>query len=64
MTIVKELQDRHIPSTPPKVLAERRLAVSQAAEKIKGDALCTKAADAVAIIWETLIEDDATKKIM
>ena len=38
--------------------------MSEAATNIKDrEAICAKAADNVATIWETLLEDDATKKI-
>ena len=38
--------------------------MSEAARKIKGgEAICAKAADNVATIWETFLEDDATEKI-
>ena len=38
--------------------------MSEAATKLKGgEAICAKAADNVATIWETLVEDDATEKI-
>ena len=38
--------------------------MSEATTNIKdGEAICAKAADNVATIWETLLEDDATEKI-
>ena len=38
--------------------------MSEAATKIKGrEAICAKAVDNVATIWETLLEDDTTEKI-
>ena len=46
------------------MLVERRTPVSEAADKIKGEeAICAKATDNVATIWETLLEDDTTEKI-
>ena len=61
---VEDLQAWQIPSTPPEVLVERRTTVSKAADKIKDrEALCAKAAENVVTISETLLEDDATKKI-
>ena len=53
-----------MPSTPPKVIDERRRAVSEAAEKIReGETLYTKAADAVATIWEVFLKDETAKII-
>ena len=46
---VEELQAGQMPSTPPKVLEERRRASSEAAEKFReGEAICAKAIDVVA----------------
>ena len=46
------------------MLAEKRKATSEVAEKIReGEALCPKAADAITAIWGALLEDDIAKKI-
>ena len=61
---VEELQARQMPSTPPEVLEERRRVAYEAAEEIReGEALCAKAANAIATIWGALLEDETTKII-
>ena len=61
---MEELQAGQMPSTPPKVLEERRRASSEAAEKIRqGETLCMKVTDVVATIWGVLLEDETTKNI-
>ena len=61
---VEHLQAQKMLTTPLEVLEERKRAVSEAAEKIKGgEALWEKATDVVVNIWETLLEDETTKKI-
>ena len=61
---VEELQDRKVPSTPPKVLEEWSRAGSEAFGNIgEGDKIWTKVVESISMIWESLLEDDTGEKI-
>ena len=61
---VEEMQERQIPSTPPKVLEERRRAASEDARKItEGETLCAKVVGAASMLWEALLEYETIENI-
>ena len=62
---VTKLKVQVTPSTPPKVLEERRKEATEVAKKIEHvDTICAKAVKYVSQMWESLIDDKDLDEII
>ena len=56
---VVQLEEKMTPRTPPKVLAQRRDAVTKVAKEIENSKqTCAKAMDQVSQTWKALMDDE------
>ena len=53
------------PSTPPKVVQQRKELANQVVGRLReAKKICTKAVEAIVVAWEKLIEDETVQQLI